>query len=42
MPQIAQMLDGFKKENPPTVKKIPYTIDLPEKMASWGLAKGAT
>jgi hypothetical protein len=42
LPRIAQMLDGFKKDDPPTVKKMPCTIDLPEKMASWGLARGAT
>ena len=40
--RISQMLDGFKKDNPPTVKKLPCTIDLPEKMVSWGLEKGAT
>ena len=36
------MLDGFKRDDPPTVKKIPCAIDLPEKMASWGLEKGAS
>ena len=42
LPRIAQMFDGFKKDDPPMVKKLPYTINLPEKMSSWGLAKGAT
>ena len=42
MPHIVQMLEGFKNDDPPTVKKMLCTIDLPEKMASWGLAKGAT
>ena len=36
------MLDGFKKDDPPTVKKMPCTIDLPEQMASWGLEKGVS
>ena len=36
------MLDSFKKDDPTTDKSMPWTIDLPEKMASWGLAKGAT
>ena len=34
VPRLWQMLDGFKKDDPPTVKKIPCTINLPEKMAS--------
>ena len=42
LPQIAQLLYGFKNDDPPTVKKMPCTIDLPEIMGSWGLAKGAT
>ena len=31
LPRILQRLDGFKNDDPPTVKKIPCTIDLPEK-----------
>jgi hypothetical protein len=42
LPRISQMLDGFKKDDPATVKKMPCTIDLPERMAVWGLAKDAT
>ena len=42
LPRILQILDGFKNDNPPTVKKTPCTINLPEKMASWGLEKGAS
>jgi hypothetical protein len=33
------MLDCFKKDNPPTVKKMPCTINLLDKMAGLGLAK---
>jgi hypothetical protein len=42
LPRISQMLDGFKKDDPPTIKKMPCTIDLPEKMAAWGREKGAS
>ena len=33
---------GSIRATPPTAKKMPCTIDLSEKMASWGLEKGAS
>ena len=36
------MLGGSKKDDPPTVMKMTCTINLPDNMTSWGLAKGAT
>jgi hypothetical protein len=42
LPRISQMLDGFKKDDPATVKKMPCTIDLPECMAKWGMEELAT
>jgi hypothetical protein len=41
LPHIMQILDGFKKDGPTMVKKMPCIIDFPEKMPSWGLTKGA-
>ena len=40
--RLLQMLGGFKKDDPTTVKKMSCTIDLSEKMASWGLTEEAT
>ena len=42
IPRISQMLDGFRKEDPPTLKKLPVEADVPEFMCKLGLMAGAT
>jgi hypothetical protein len=42
LPRIAQMLEGFRKEDPPTLKKLPVEVDVPEFMCMLGLVSGAT
>ena len=42
VPRIQQMLDGFRKDDPAIVKKLPVTSDLPERMCDWGFEKEAT
>ena len=32
-PRLAQMMDGFEKEDPPTEKKLPVEVDVPEYIA---------
>ena len=41
LPRLAQMMAGWKKADPPTVKKLPVAIDVPEFVADIGLAPGA-
>ena len=41
LPRIAQMLTGWRKDDPPTVKKLPVAIDIPELISAIGLAPGA-
>ena len=41
-PRIAQMLDGWDRADPATVKKLPVEADVPEWLAMAGLAPGAT
>ena len=36
LPRLAQMLAGWRKTDPPTVKKLPVAIDLPELLAQFG------
>jgi hypothetical protein len=36
------MLDGFRKEDPPTQKKLPVEVDVPELLCMLGLMSGAT
>ena len=42
MPRLAQMLGGWRKEDPPTKKKIPVGVDIPEFLAQLGRDKDAT
>ena len=41
LPHLAQMLVGWRKFDPPTVKKLPVTIDIPELLAEVGRAPNA-
>ena len=36
IPRLTQILDGWKKEDPPTLKKLPVEVDIPEYIASLG------
>ena len=36
LPRLAQMLEGWRKSDPPTVKKLPVAIDIPELLAEVG------
>ena len=38
LPRLAQMLAGWKKLDPPTVKKLPVAIDIPELLVKFGHA----
>ena len=42
VPRLAQMMEGWRKEDPPTKKKIPMGIDLPEFLAELRMEKDAT
>ena len=42
VPRIQQMLDGFKKEDPATQKKLPVEVDIPDYLAGLGRAAEAT
>ena len=42
MPRLAQILDSWRKEDPPTNKKLPVGIDIPEFLAELGRDKDAT
>ena len=42
MPRLAQAMDGWRKEDPPTKKKLPVGIDIPEYLASLGMEVEAT
>jgi hypothetical protein len=33
LPRIAQTLDGWRKEDPPTTKQLPVEADIPELLA---------
>jgi hypothetical protein len=41
LPCIAQMVDGFAKADPPTMKKLPVEVDVPEYLVKQGQAEGA-
>ena len=41
LPRISQMLDGFRKDDPPTLKKLPVEVDVPELLCMLGLMSGA-
>ena len=36
IPRLAQMLDGMHKQDPPTVKKLPVEVDVPEFLSAVG------
>ena len=42
VPQLAQMKEGWRKEDPPTKKKLPVGIDVPDFFKYLGMAKDAT
>ena len=42
LPCLSQMLDGFEKRDPPSTKKLPVEVDVPEKLVEVGMAFGAT
>ena len=35
-PRLRQTLDGWEKEDPPTTKKLPVEVDIPELLAKVG------
>jgi hypothetical protein len=39
--RLQQILDGFRKDDPPTRKKLPVEADVPEFLVSLGLASEA-
>ena len=41
-PRIGQMLDGWRKTDKPTEKKLPVEVDVPNHMATLGNAADAT
>ena len=42
LPRLSQMLDGWKQEDPPTLKKLPVEADIPEYIATMGYQPGAS
>lgn len=42
LPCLAQMVEGFAKEDPPTMKKLPVEVDVPEFLVKRGRATGAS
>ena len=42
IPRLAQMLDGWRKTDPPTSKKLPVEADVPEYLCTLGAAPHAT
>jgi hypothetical protein len=42
IPRLTQILDGWKKEDPPTLKKLPVEVDIPEYIASLGNTVSST
>ncbi len=41
LPRLSQMLTGWKKVDPPPIKKLPVAIDVPELLSAVGLSPGA-
>ena len=37
VPRLAQMMEGWRKEDPTTKKKLPVGIDVPEFLAELGM-----
>ena len=42
IPQLSQMIDGFRKEDPPVRKKLPVEVDVLELLCTFGLMEKAT
>ena len=42
IPRLSQMLDGFGKEDPPTIKKLPIEVDIPEYISLCSLRAAAS
>ena len=42
VPRLAQMMERWRKEYPPTKKKLPVGIDVPELLADLGMEKKST
>ena len=42
VPRLQQALDGWRKEDPPTLKKLPVEADVPEFLAGLGRAADAS
>ena len=42
VPRLAQMMEGWRKEDPPTKGKLPVGIDVPDVLAELGMEKDAT
>ena len=42
LPRVAQILDGWRKANPPTAKKLPVEADIPEYQCCLGTSQLAT
>ena len=42
LPCLSQLLDGWRKEDPPSKKKLPVEVDVPELLVEWGLMSAAT
>ena len=40
--RIQEMLDGFAKEDPPTMKKLPVEVDVPELLGEMSRRDGAS
>lgn len=41
LPRLAQMMQGWKKDDPPVIKKLPVEVDIPEYLADIGNCPGA-
>jgi hypothetical protein len=41
LPRLQQMLDGFRKANPPTTKQLPVEADVPEFLVELGFESEA-
>ena len=42
VPRVQEMLEGWAKEDPPTMKKMPVEADVPEQILKWCLVATAT
>ena len=42
VPRLSEMLSGFRKVDPPTMKKMPVEVDIPELLAQTGMECDAT